>query len=438
MTFSNMLKYDSEDNFSFIFSYLTVQDLGSCGFTCKRLSEIIFKNKNIANDIWTGAEKELTGSNIRIESIATARDHCHLYVTASKFAKFCDESETMPEEGEMGIDVAHKLMNIMEMDEEDTNNIQIKSTDVEDSPPSSEYKKKAKKKSQTKRRKRKTVRRGKRRVKVDCTQVEGSTDNKVEISTDSENEPTETSGWHVMSKEVKKEFWKKYHAALEELTKKEDPKKEYDHEIFLRITRNMTNEIVGQGFVQSYQPFRWFEPLVKQQLHIDLGSPQLGINESPEFGCLCENAAFKNGGFDFGDSAQKYANSFRVAIIGVSKQDLSVRLIRCIKGRSKSQPSGFEWSQRSLCLQNPIQDCYINEFPTISKWNLKSFKYDSSRYLVSCSIGIKHCFCHEKQTISCSPLLSLSFREDDSFFFNPEFMKSLDMKIGLPEGLTWT
>ena len=119
-----LLRKNSADTLEHVLSYLDMKDLAHCGFTCKNLASLVFYGggaasvpagasssssaKTTDDIIWEGAENGLTGTNERLQSMASAKEHCRLFVLASEYAGSCEESD----EGEMGKDVPLKLMNI--------------------------------------------------------------------------------------------------------------------------------------------------------------------------------------------------------------------------------------------------------------------------------------------------------------------------------------
>ena len=385
-SFSSVL-LDNSDALKHCLSYLNIHDLANSGFACKTLAEMVFDGRppNDDNDdendddddnsalaeinvCWEGAEKGLTGQNYRLASIPSKKEHCHLFAKAAAYAKICDESETMPVENEMGIDVALKLMNIQGIDQEFLSNLS-------------------------------------------CSRPNDDEEAEHELVVVTEEE-------QALEEQREREMFDK-------LRKEKIPEKEFDHEIFVRITRDGTNEIVGQAFVPNRQITEWYAPLSHQELKLDLSDPFIGLLNTSEFSSLVDSVEFDdNDGTWSYTKAREYTDAFRYTIVAISKSDLTVRLIRCttpfngerrlrvpyLDGRSSP------WYETQYPLNE--SESVVFGFPSTSKWDMQSFRLcpcPFDKYIVTCEVGVVTRFPKKEEdggTFGGYPCIFVSFLKD--------------------------
>lgn len=234
-----------------------------------------------ANDAaWTGAEKSLlNGTSHRVDSIPTAKDYCRLFLTAAKYAAEYDTDE--------------------DEDEDDDNLTEELGVDLP----------------------------------LRLMNIRGVTEESIPKDPLTEEEEdaffANLTARTSNQEEIQSE-------ASDELTM---ATKEYDHEIFVRASREKsdgTYQIIGQGFVKNYQPFVWHVPMEQQKFILHLDDPGLGVRNTPEFQNL-EAIEKEEEGEEVVEvrsttarriAAVKFANAFRFTIGAVFKKDSAVRLVR--------------------------------------------------------------------------------------------------------------
>ena len=223
-----LLLTQSNDTLSVILSWLDASDLLNCGCTCKNLLAMIFGGHNGDDDsdakttlCWQGAETKLTGGKFRLETITSARQHCHLFVQAAKHAKRFDQSESIPEDAkssEMGVIALAK-----EFLQDTISNLE-----------------------------------------QDASQEE-----------DIDEEPV--IDWYNRTGQI---FMSKMDEILQHIKRAEaepiEPVDKSEHksecELFVRVVRNDTDELEGQGFVTDPQTSTSRRPLSSKHLRLDLGT----------------------------------------------------------------------------------------------------------------------------------------------------------------------
>jgi hypothetical protein len=250
-----------------VFSYLEIQDLYHSALTCSFMTNVIFHDKNLYDEAWQGAERGLTKGMTRLPSISSAREHCRLFLPTAAFAKACNESGTVREEGELGVGLPLKLMNVRGVTEESIRTESMSPRDEE--------------------------------AFFTHTRTTTTPERLAEI----------LAGRRSLIDE--------------DLDNVIEPVKKYDHEIFVRVSRQHTNKVVGQGFVHGLQASSWKKSLDLQIFIMRLDDKGLGLIQTDEFRKISIFA-------DELDSRclVKYAQAFRYTIVCIFKSNLTVHLLR--------------------------------------------------------------------------------------------------------------
>ena len=120
----------------------------------------------------------------------------------------------------------------------------------------------------------------------------------------------------------------------------EDENKEY--QVFVRVTRNNTNELVGHGFVPyACMPYS-VHPHVEQQRSILYITPNILLKNSEEFLYCSQNTKHSEDGSATYKGERALADTFRYAVVAISKNDMTdVRLITCVRPASTIYERGL-------------------------------------------------------------------------------------------------
>ena len=391
-----MVLLENPDVTSHVLSYLNIVDLANCGFTSKKLSENVFGScdENRSNDAaWIGAEKMLTGTNGRIETISSAREHCRLFIEAAKHAKKFHESETPPEEGTWEMDMAFDFMNIRGFHRESLSYSEVSKDDVADQ----------------------------RRFfdQLHWTDEEWTT-----------FEVNEQARIATIEAEVQQ------NADTTSL------RNNYEFAIFVRVSRNESGECIGQGFV-PWGRFvgKWYAPIDYHTMVFRLQGKEMGLVDSKEFISLCQKPRFGNDHMHY-EKQKEYSNAFQFTIVAISKYDLKVRLLRrtCFDEQRYSVAYDINRFEFKKKFAEPPMESRINYFPLVSKWDLKRFHFQPNDFgrhcFLTCNIGVaaytkaSH-WTHKEFHAEFIPVLVLHFKNNPGhFLMQHPFKKMASLMIG--------
>mmetsp|Transcript_1126 Transcript_1126/g.2242 ORF Transcript_1126/g.2242 Transcript_1126/m.2242 type:complete len:401 (+) Transcript_1126:239-1441(+) len=295
----------NEDCLEQVLSFLNFKDLTSVAWASKSLHQVIFQDSeehgNI-NVIWEGAEVSLThpwdvhdqpllvkktirrvGSNVR--------EHCRLFAIASKAAKAYESSDGIEEDRIMVDDMLANLMNVRGYGAESV----AEKTAI--------------------------------RAEDEALQDEFHTlkQSKFPGGMKSENIP-EFLG-------LLEEYRLQRHLEWERVRKLTPPQKTYHHEVFVRITRASSGEVISEGFCKSTQKLPWHTGL---ELPKDMGDRKQGLEIVLDFESLIDSEDMKKfleldseaeerGQMIFG--VDEFTVGLNITAVVVDKRDSSVKCL---------------------------------------------------------------------------------------------------------------
>lgn len=223
------LRSKNHDCLSQVLSFLKCHELANVARTCKVLQHTIFETDELESNvdlIWQGAEEKLT-NRLDVQPIvkeyrrvgSNAREHCHLFTIASKAAKECELSDEIDENR---IKVDGVLANLMNVRGYDAASVAEK----------------------------KAI--GERETRAPEEAFSPMDFRRVDSMSDAEHQENKRQAQEAES--LRKEKWEK----MKELRA---PTKTYHHNVFVRITRTATGDLISEGFCKFWQKFPWFAGL---------------------------------------------------------------------------------------------------------------------------------------------------------------------------------
>ncbi|CAJ1966447.1 unnamed protein product [Cylindrotheca closterium] len=236
------LQAKNQDCLEQVLSFLACKELANVGRTSKSLHHSIFEANETEGNvsmIWQGAEQALTNPgrdkreffSAKTQRIGSnAREHCRLFATASKAAKVFEMIDEMVEE-EDRVMVDGVLANLMNVRDHDAKNV-------------------AEKKAIGAKDEQKTLEEG-------ASEQEWT---RVEMDEDFAKSRKE--------KELRRE------ERINELRQLSPPDAPDNHEVFVRITRASSGEVISQGFCGTGQKFPWWFGLDIGKEAVAFGPPQ--------------------------------------------------------------------------------------------------------------------------------------------------------------------
>jgi len=242
MFVETFLESKNQDCLEQVLSFLTCKELASAALTTKTLHHTIFEEDALEsniNAIWKGAEQALTNRSDRQPRLtlrnsfgSNARKHCRLFVHASKAAMAFESLDVGEEKRMMVHGVLAKLLNVREYDSDSvTEKVAIGAKETRT---------------------------------LEEAAAEWKISELTPISTIAQEEERTRSEDQELKRQEK---WKK----LQQLT---PPEKSNPYEIFVRITRASTGEVVSQGFCDYGQKLPWCAGLELQRDY-----PYAGFNQ---------------------------------------------------------------------------------------------------------------------------------------------------------------
>uniref|UniRef100_A0A7S2VD89 F-box domain-containing protein n=1 Tax=Entomoneis paludosa TaxID=265537 RepID=A0A7S2VD89_9STRA len=368
---------EQRDLWNHTLSYLELADLARAAAVGKHWHGVIFgKHKN--NDAaWVGAEQGLTGQQEqrRLDTISSAQEHCRLFQKAVQFVNRCEQAKRGDDNSSMeqvGVDFPLQMMNIKGVVPE---------------------------------------------AVEQAHQAAANTD---------EEEWMEGIQFRSLSSEEMAE----QEEEEEEEEEESEPPKEYNHEVFVRVSRLSAKgerELIEQGFVRHFQTTAWKAPIDRQCMHLLLSggsASNLKLVLAPEYKRLVESsqAAEHHGGIAY-ENIHDFLQSIQFTAVVVHKDDEPrVRLLHCTKDlQSGTTRHSSSSSTHHRSFPTDQGHVWITEFPCSSKFRPEYYPLGlgpMDRYSLSCSFAMR-AFVDRRQEnqgrVYFDPMLSLSLQRDSSF-----------------------
>jgi len=359
MFVETFLQDKNQDCLEQVLSFLTCNELANVGRTSNTLHQSIFEANGDESNIkmiWQGAEHALTNpwdkreffceENRRIGS--NAREYCRLFATASKAAKAFEMSDEIEEDRVMVDGVLSNLLNVREYDAESV----------------------AEKKA----------------VGAKETRTAEEALSEVQLT---EVRRDEASDKTFHEQELGNE---ERYINLAKLTPPDDPTN--SHEIFIRVTRVASGEVISQGFCFTGQKYPWFFGLDLAREVMPYGTRQ-GLQISLDFDSLKRSEEMQSFQEFYFSAGQAGAQGIRDMTIGFNITAVMIdkrnRSVQCLFQQDQTKEIRFVGLvEAGGAIQgSELENCH---FPLDSKWGRDLIQLGPSmgfdRYHLSYSLSL--------------------------------------------------
>mmetsp|Transcript_46421 Transcript_46421/g.112529 ORF Transcript_46421/g.112529 Transcript_46421/m.112529 type:complete len:391 (-) Transcript_46421:31-1203(-) len=340
MLVETFLQGKNQDCLEQVLSFLTCNDLANVGSTSDTLHQSIFKaneEEGNINVIWQGAEYAVTNrwdkrvffdeENWRIGS--NAREHCRLFATASKAAEAYEMSDEIEENRVMVDGVLANLVNVREYDAESV--------------------------------------------------VEKKAIGAKEGHSERLADGVFLKAYHEQ---------KLRHDLIEKLPKLTPPDKPNNHEVFVRITRVASGELILQGFCVTGQKYPWWLGLGNMARELVPFGPRQGLQIFLDHKLLkqSEEMQYFQEYYSSGQQGHPEAIGLNVTAVAIDKRNYSVQ---CLFQQDQTKEIRYSGLHHGLGLVHGLKNY---QFPLESKWGRDSIQLGSSmeydRYYLSYTFSL--------------------------------------------------
>jgi len=283
MFVETFLQDKNQDCLEQVLSFLTCNELANVGRTSNTLHQSIFEANGDESNIkmiWQGAEHALTNpwdkreffceENRRIGS--NAREYCRLFATASKAAKAFEMSDEIEEDRVMVDGVLSNLVNVRDYDAASV--AEKKAIGAKEGVSES-------------------CKLTKARIDEDCTEA-----------------------CREQELRNKEKPWN-----LKNLT---PPDKPDHHEVFVRITRIASGEVISQGFCPTGQKFPWYMGLDMARIDRSSDGPWQGLQIFLDFDSLQQSEEIESWA---GSADPNLTTGFNMTAVMIDKRNRSVQCL---------------------------------------------------------------------------------------------------------------
>mmetsp|Transcript_46424 Transcript_46424/g.112536 ORF Transcript_46424/g.112536 Transcript_46424/m.112536 type:complete len:398 (-) Transcript_46424:31-1224(-) len=324
MLVETFLQGKNQDCLEQVLSFLTCNELANAGKTSKSLHQCIFEaneEEGNINLIWQGAEHALTNhwherQFSRHEPGRTgsnAREHCRLFATASKAAKAFEMSDEIAEDRVMVDGVFSNLVNVREYD------------------AASVAEQKAIGAKETR-----TIEEGISAFKF--TRVEADED----------------------FMKAGREQKLRREERIEKLSQLKPADKPGHHEVFVRIARVASGEVISQGFCGTGQKFPWYMGLDMARDFMSYG-PWQGLQILLDFQSLVQSEEIKS--WAESECTADMTTGFNMTAVVIDKRDHSVQ---CLFQHDQTEGIRCVGEDQGLGIFEGVSSF---QFPLDSKWD---------------------------------------------------------------------
>jgi len=371
MFVETFLQDKNQDCLEQVLSFLTCNELANVGRTSNTLHQSIFEANGDESNIkmiWQGAEHALTNpwdkreffceENRRIGS--NAREYCRLFATASKAAKAFEMSDEIEEDRVMVDGVLSNLVNVRDYDAASV--AEKKAIGAKEGVSES-------------------CKLTKARIDEDCTEA-----------------------CREQELRNKEKPWN-----LKNLT---PPDKPDHHEVFVRITRIASGEVISQGFCPTGQKFPWYMGLDMARDFMSYG-PWQGLQILLDFQSLVQSEEIKS--WAESECTADMTTGFNMTAVVIDKRDHSVQ---CLFQHDQTEGIRCVGEDQGLGIFEGVSSF---QFPLDSKWDDDliqlgpSMCFDRYSLSYSLSINVAHI---ESGGWFLMPSLNVDIVSDRSIFIN--------------------
>mmetsp|Transcript_46419 Transcript_46419/g.112523 ORF Transcript_46419/g.112523 Transcript_46419/m.112523 type:complete len:387 (-) Transcript_46419:41-1201(-) len=377
MLVETFLQGKNQDCLEQVLSFLTCNELANVGTASKTLHQIIFQaneEEGNINLMWQGAEHALTNpysdtreffseKTRRIGS--NAREHCRLFAKASKAAKAFEMSDEIAEDRVMVDGVFSNLVNVREYD------------------AASVAEQKAIGAKETR-----TIEEGISAFKF--TRVEADED----------------------FMKAGREQKLRREERIEKLSQLKPADKPGHHEVFVRIARVASGEVISQGFCGTGQKFPWYMGLDMARDFMSYG-PWQGLQILLDFQSLVQSEEIKS--WAESECTADMTTGFNMTAVVIDKRDHSVQ---CLFQHDQTEGIRCVGEDQGLGIFEGVSSF---QFPLDSKWDDDliqlgpSMCFDRYSLSYSLSINVAHI---ESGGWFLMPSLNVDIVSDRSIFIN--------------------